>query len=313
MTRGLVAIAALAACGGGAKPVPAGSQLGPALVAAMSAADSAKAPWRCGAADVPTLASETLGAWTLEGHAMRRTGDGEIVIAAIADAGGAAPPTIAALGRLRGKLAKADLVIALGGMGTTKAEIEATLGAIADKAPVVALPGDLEDAGALAEAAVALRAKGAIVIDGRRVRTIEVGGAAIAVIGGAGAFGRLVAAGEGCAYRPEDVVAAVGELTAKKGVRVLATAEAPRSERVGEPTGELAITAGMDIDIALHGPMAEAASRARSGGRDGNAVALTPGTADMAPRLPDAARTATAGLLVIRGEAWSWKPIVDTE
>lgn len=313
--------AMVAACGGGSNPMPAGAQLGPALTAAMTAADQARAPWRCAAADGPTLTTETLetdkrgkaSAWKLDGRVMSRGGDGDIVIGAIADAGGAAPSTIAAMGRLREKLGKADVVLALGGMGTTKAELEATLGAIADKAPIVVLPGDLENAGALAQAVSALRAKGKVVVDGRLVRWIEIGGASIGVVPGASARGRLVADAEGCAYAGADVAALVGELTAKKGVRVLATTEAPREVRAGEPTGEMAVTAGagQEIDVALHGPMAEGVSRARAGARDGNAIALTPGTLDATPRLPDPGRAPTAGLLVIRGAAWTWKPITD--
>ena len=304
-------------CGSNATPVPAGAQLGPALSAAMTAADQARAPWRCAAPDGPALASESFKVgertWKLEGHVISRDGDGEIVVAAIADAGGAAAPTIATLGRLRARLAPADVVLALGGMGTTKAQLEATLGAIADRAPIVVLPGDLEDVGALGGAISALRAAGKLVVDGRLVRRIELGGVTIAVIAGAATAGRSVAGAEGCVYASADVAGIVAELTARTGVRILATAEAPRAAAAGEPTGELAITAGagQEIDIALHGPMAEAASRARGGGRDGNAVALTPGTVDATARLPDPTRAPTVGLLVIRGESWTWKPIAD--
>ncbi len=339
----VTAAAAIAACGGSANPVPAGAQLGPALTAAMKAADQARAPWRCAASDGPRLRSETFevggATWTLEGHVLSRVGDGEIVIGAIADAGGAAAPTIAALGRLRAQLSGADVILALGGMGTTKPELEATLGEITDQVPVVALPGDLEDAGELAAAVDALRAKGKLVIDGRLAQRIELGKGAgatrdaagassagggggsgggagsvtIGLVGGTSAIGRLVAGNEGCMYAPAGVAALVAELTARKGVRILATSEAPRGERAGEPTGEIAVTvgAGQEIDVALHGPMSEGATRARTGGRDGNAVALTPGTADATPRLPDPARSPSAGLLVIRRDSWSWKPIVD--
>lgn len=313
------AIAAMGACGGSTNPMPVGAKLGPALTAAMKAADEARVPWRCAASDGPLLVPESLGtgakAWKLEGREMSREGTGAIVIGAVADAGGAAPSTIATLGRLREKLDKADVVLALGGMGTTKAELEATLGAIADKVPVVAMPGDLEDAGELARAVTALRAKGQVVIDGRLVHRIDAGSVSVGLIAGAGARERLVAGNEGCAYRTADVAAIIGALTERKGVRVLASAEAPRTERGGEPTGELGVTVGaaQEIDVALHGPMADGASRARAGGRDGNAVALTPGSLDAAPRLPDPARPPTAGLLVIRGDAWTWKPITDAQ
>ena len=99
-------------------------------------------------------------------------------------------------------------MLALGGMGTTRAELEATLGALADKAPyaVVALPGDLEHAGALTAAiARAARRTGRLVLDGRLAQRIELPGATIATIAGAGAAGRLVAGDDGCLYRGDDV------------------------------------------------------------------------------------------------------------
>jgi hypothetical protein len=37
---------------------------------------------------------------------------------------------------------------------------------------------------------------------------------------------------------------------------------------------------------------------------------LTPGTSDATPRLPGP-RGASVGVLVVHGDAWTWKPIVD--
>lgn len=315
-----VVVGALAACGGKKHELPAGSRVAPALIAALDMADRVRAPWRCAAPDGPPLADEKLVLgerhWQTSAHTVQLDGPGDLVIAAIADAGGAAPTTIAALGRLRPRLAKADLVLALGGMGTTQAELEATLGAIADKdRPLIAIPGDLESATGLAAAIKALRGKGLVIFDGRLAHRIELPGALIATIAGAGAATRLVAGGDGCGYRPADVTSALTELTSHAGLRILATAEAPRETIGTEPTGNLVLTAaaGQEIDIALHGPSTEAPSRARSGGRDGDAVALTPGTSDATTRLPGPARSPTAGLLTIHGTTWSWKPIADDE
>jgi hypothetical protein len=238
-----------------------------------------------------------------------------ITIGVVADAGGAAPRTVAALGALRGKLAGADLVLVLGGMGASQAELEATLGALADGAawPVVALPGDLEPAGDQAAAIARLRARGQMVVDGRLARQIELPGATIATIPGAGAAARLGAGAEGCGYRASDVAAVLAELTQREGLRILASAEAPRIAVGGEPAGELALTAGpaQPIDIALHGPTAEAATPARAGRRDGSAAALTPGSSDATARLPGPRRAPSAGLLLVDGAAWRWRPITD--
>lgn len=320
-------LGALAACGEGGSPPPVGAQVGTALAAALEAAGQNKQPWRCGAPDGPALAPETLAVgdhrWKLADHTVtfadepRRGARRAFVVGAIADAGGAAPSTLAALGRLRTQLARADLVLALGGMGRTQTELEATLGAIAEQAryPVVALPGDLEDTAALTAAVGALRARGMHVLDGRLVQRVEIPGATIALVPGGGAASRLVAGVEGCAYRAADVAATFVELTKRPGIRIVASAEAPRITLGGEPSGELALTpsAGHEIDLVVHGRVSSTASRARTGARDAGAVAVTPGTADATLRLPGPLRAPTAGLVTIHGASWSWKPVADAE
>lgn len=315
MKQGVV-IVALAACGGSAPaPKPAGGQVGPALVAALGAADHAKAPWRCGAADGPALVDETLDVggrtWKLAGHAMKAEGAGPVAIGVVADAGGAAPATLAALGRLRSKLGQARVVIALGGMGTTPAELEATLGVLAEGAtyPVVALPGDLEAAPALTAAIKALRGRGRLVVDGRLAQRIELDGATVAAIAGTLAASRLAAGDDGCTVSAQDVRAALAAGGA--GLRIVASAEAPRRTIDGEATGDLELTAPPGaIDVALYGATGQPASRARSGRRGGEPAALTPGSADATARLAAPGRP-SAGLLVVDGDAWSWKPIID--
>ncbi|MBA3456998.1 MAG: hypothetical protein H0T42_28175 [Deltaproteobacteria bacterium] len=322
MIRQLAGALVLVACGGGSKAVPVGSQLGPALTAALAAADQVRAPWRCAAPDGPHAADTTIAVgthtWKLAGHTLAREGKAsELVIGAIADAGGSAPETLGAIGRLRTKLARADLVLVLGGMGTTQAELEGTLGVLGDRSTflIVALPGDLEAVPALTAATTSLRARGVHLLDGRLIHRIEVPGVSIAAIGGAGARGRLVAADDGCAYRESDVSAALIALTARPGIRIVASAEAPRSVRDGEAIGELALTAGAghEIDVALHGPLGPGASRSRTGSRTGDAESLTPGTVDATPRLPGPATAPTAGLLTVSGHSWTWKPITDSE
>lgn len=318
----MIALTALA-CGSSSEPPPAGSRIGPALLASIEAAERVRAPWRCGAPDGPKLVDErhTIGAhaWTFAEHTMRldRAGGRALTIGVIADAGGATAPTMAALGRLRAKLAEADLVIALGGMGTTRAELEATLGALADRAawPLVALPGDLEAQGELVAAVGALRARGLHVIDGRLARRIELPGVTLGLVAGAGADSRLVAGVEGCRYRGEDAAAVINALTPRPGLRILATAEAPRITTRGEPAGVRAITPGalQEVDVILHGPVVEAPTPARTGGRDGAAVALSPGTSDATLRLPGPRASTSAGLLAIRGTAWRWRPIADID
>jgi len=307
-------IVLVAACGSKGTP-QAAPRAGAILTALLHAADGEKQPWRCAAPDTPTLADEDLGrGWKSHGHTLARSGDdSEVVIGVIADAASAAPRTIASLGRLRAQLdaASPDLVLALGGMGTDEPTITATLGTVSDRAtwPVVALPGDLEPAGAHAAALAALRKRGAQVLDGRLVRWIEIAGTTIGTLPGAGARERLVAGADGCAWTADDVARLYTELTARTGLRIVASAEAPRRIRDGEPSGELALVPPQPVDLALHAPTDPAPSPAATGGRDGAKTLLTPGTADATTRLPDA-HSASAGVLVIRGQSWSWKPLV---
>lgn len=340
---GLAAYSGLAACSGRSQ-VPVGSRIGPALAAAMASADESREPWRCAAPDGPSMADETVtvgghtwqlgarvmklggsstssggGTTTTSGSSTTTTSDGggAIAIGVIADAAGSAPETLAALGRLRAKLAHVDLVISLGGMGATRAELDATIAAITDRAewPLVALPGDLEPVPAQSAAIAAARQRGTAVIDGRLVQRIELSSATIALVPGAGAASRLVAGTDGCIHRTADVAAAFADLTPRPGLRILASTEAPRLSEGDEPAGELAMTAGagQQIDIALHGPTSGAATPARSGRRDGAAVPLTPGSSDATPRLPGPRRSSTAGILTLQGSAWTWTPIVDIQ
>jgi hypothetical protein len=313
-------LGALAACSGRSN-APVGSRIGPALAAALAAADDASEPWRCGAPDGPSLVDETLKTgertWLLGGRVIRLEGEGRVAIGAVADAAGSAPATLATLGRLRAGFEDVDLVLSLGGMGATRGELEAVFAALTDRAswPLVALPGDLEPATAQAEAIAAARQRGSAVIDGRLVQRIELPAATIALVPGAGAESRLVAGSDGCSYRSEDAAAMFADLTPRDGLRIVASAEAPRHDVDGEPRGDRIVTAGagQQIDIALHGPTGGAATPARSGRRDGSAAALTPGSSDATPRLPGPRRSPTAGILTVQGNAWSWKPIADVK
>jgi hypothetical protein len=309
----------LVACGS-KSDAPKTPPIGNVLAAVLAAADGATAPWRCAAADTPTMADAELTAgertWKVSGRTLSREGAGEIVIGVIADAGGAEARTIAALGRLRAAFdaAKPSLVLTLGGMGATAAELESTLGTIGDRAPwpIVALPGDLEHESAQVAAIASLRKRGDVILDGRQVRTIAMPGVTIATLPGAGASERLAAPGDGCAWTAQDVAAVYTDLTARPGLRIVAMAEAPRQTIDGEAAGELALVPSrtQPIELVLHAPVQTTPSSARNGGRDGDGVLLSPGTADATSRLPRPHHP-TAGLLTIRGTSWAWRPLVD--
>ena len=315
--QGRIALCQLAACGSAPPAEHVGTRVGPALSAALGVFDEARAPIQCVSSG--TLVDETFTlsrAWKLTGTTATADGSGPFTIGLIADAGGAAAATLAALGRLQTQLGDADLILALGGMGATQAELEATLGTLADRAkgPVIAIAGDLEAVPALTKAIAQLRARKKLVFDGRLARTIELPGATIRTLPGSRSPARLVAGPDGCGYTADQVSALFAELTARPGLRILASAEAPRTLVNGEAAGELAVTPGAltEIDLIVHGPITEAPSPGKTGTRDGAATALTPGSSDATTRLPDPGRKPSAGLLTIDGTTWKWKPLVDT-
>jgi|GEM_PF-2338712 len=304
----LVVLVVLVACGGARAPGTAAPRIATALVATLTAADHAHSPWRCTADDLPELATATIGSWQVAHDTISHAAASQLVIGVVADAGGADPKTLAALGRLRAKLdeEKTDLVLALGGMGATQRELEATLTVLAKpSSPVIAFPGDLESVTAEAAALATLATKGVPVIDGRLVRWIELPSLTIGTIAGVGAAGP-----DGCAWHPEDVLQLYQELAAKPGLRIAALAAAPRETIAGEPTGDVALVPGPAIDLVLHGPARPGASPAQTGGRDGARIALSPGTVDASPRLPET-RAPSAGLLIVKGSTWSWKPLTE--
>ena len=305
----------VAACGSAKPPPTAAERIGPAIAAALAAADHTRAPWRCTAADLPALDVPPIPSWTANAHGLEHTGD-DLVLGVIADAGGAGPKTLAALGRLREKIdaSHADAIVALGGMGSNEHDLEATLGVLAaprsgkPAAPVIALPGDLEAETAEAAAIVALRAHGAIVVDGRLARWIGAGSAAtLATVPGAAT---PVDAADGCAWTAADVSRIYAELAAKSGLRVALIAGAPREQHAGEASGELALVPEPAIDLIVHGPARPEPSPEAHGGRDGARLYISPGTSDASPRLPET-KPPAAGILAIRGEAWTWTPLVD--
>jgi hypothetical protein len=75
----------------------------------------------------------------------------------------------------------------------------------------------------------------------------------------------------------------------------------------------MTVSAGQQIDIALHGTARDAPTPAKRGNRDGAAVSLSPGSSDATPRLPGPRRAPSAGVLTLHGNAWTWSPIEDVK
>jgi hypothetical protein len=311
-----VVAAVVAACGNSTSPpvapvpTPAqGSNAGPALAASLV---------DCAALDGSDATAPGLGSgWTIAHRTLTRapTSDSAATtIGVIADAGGAAPATLAALGRLRAQLdaAHVDVVLVLGGMASTPDDLTATWTALAANAgfPTIAIPGDLEPAAAHDAAIAAAQRQHLAVVDGRLVRWLELRGATVAILPGVGAAARHAAGGAGCGYTAAELHALVAALATRPALRILAAIESPRAwTAAGDPTGDLALPTEGRPDIVVHGA-ADTASTATTGGRDGSAALLSPGPADATPRL--ASHHPSAGVLVITGDRWTWRALADT-
>ena len=140
----------------------------------------------CAATTGPTLPAAALPqGWTASGRATRRSAAARtrrLTIGVIADAGGATrrrrSPRSAGCARSSTPRTSTSWS-SLGGMGATQAELEATLGALADRAPRgrwSRCPATSSRRRAHDAAIAALRQRGATVIDGRLARWIELAG-----------------------------------------------------------------------------------------------------------------------------------------
>ncbi len=279
-----------AACGSSEPPDTASTEVGrglaAGLVTAVERAAPVAEPFRCAelAATSATTASVTeLGkragrALALEGDRLRigpaEEGARTLVAGVVSDARGASPATLAQLGRVRAEFEreKVELVVSLGGMGTSEAELTQVLGALARDAPWVvwAIPGEREAIPAHRAAVAGLAAAGYPVFDAARVRLVEVDGAVLASFPGAEEPSQLLAGAEGCVHGPGDAAALAVRLAAQKGVRVWAGHSPPRQSGPeagdvalgGVHVGERALAAALPAaraDLVLHGMVDEAA------------------------------------------------------
>lgn len=137
------------------------------------------------AAATKAQASEAAAAWSCgavhgEARLVRALGHGaKLTVGAIADTNGAAPATLANLGRLGEVFAGAhvDAVVALGDLGRSEDEIAAVLTAIgrAAKVPVLALAGEREPENVFHDAVKRVHDGGVDVVDLVDTRLVDTG------------------------------------------------------------------------------------------------------------------------------------------
>jgi hypothetical protein len=331
----VLVLAAIAAggCGSDDGPDPLtvelGRNLAAGLVGAIERSAAAAEPFRCAQlgpakAGTPAELGKRAGRpLALDGDWLRvgPSGGGRdltLVAGVVADARGASAATLTQVGRVRAEFERerVELVISLGGMGTTEAELTHVLGALARDAPWVvwAIPGDRESIPAHRAAVAALFAAGYAVFDATRIRMVEVDGAVLAAFPGAEEASRLVAGGDGCVHRPEDASALALRLRGQKWTRVWAGHSPPRQSGPeaddvalgGVHVGERDLAAALPAarpHLVLHGMVDEAALGKASGqtsmGGGSGPTILGSGPLEAMPITgPDGAAFAGAALVV---------------
>jgi hypothetical protein len=255
----------------------------------------------------------------LVAEASARAGGRELVVAVIADARGAHADTVARLSVLRAELerSRVELVLILGGMASTDAELRALIEPLATEAPwaVWVVPGDREPPAAVSGITGPL---GDNVIDGARVRFGTIDDVVIGTLPGAPYASRLESGVNGCAYTRDDADEIAHSLGTREGARVLVTHAPPRqrgpgaSDRVqgGIHVGEPDLAAALEaapVHLVLHGGIGSAGAAATGETRARTTVHL--GTAPL-DALPSPGTETGALIVRIRAGAGASEPLV---
>lgn len=294
-----------------------GQALGRGVLGAVEAAAEIGSPVRCARFEGGGSADSSIDIELV---------NDELTIGIVADARGAADATLANLRRIRAELetAMVDVVITAGGMGATREEIEATLGALATGAtwPLIAIPGDREPIEAHRAATEAL---GPSVHDGSRVRFATVGPAVIGTLPGAGDASHLPAGVDGCLHTPADIADTVASLSKNTDRRrILVSYVPPRQSGSagsdlasgGVHVGSIALAdalAEADVDAVIHAMVDPAAPPQREGsaglGNDADSVSLATLAADSVP-VHDAQISGAALIVHIDAKRMSWRRLL---
>ncbi len=310
------AIAVAGACGEASRPAVARGALGRATAEAVLAAVAAAAdeiePWRC-ARPGDTAGLVAPPGWRLDGARLIAPEDAAPHVAVLGEARGDAT----AVAGLRAALDAAPpaVVVTIGGMATTQAELTALLAPLAEGAPwlLVAVPGDREALPAHRAAVAALAARGARVVDGTRARVIDLGAIRIGTLPGAPARGRLAAGVEGCVHDDADVAAAPARAAPAADH---AAGDAARPAPGGIHAGDVALAEALaraPVDVVAHGAVDDqAAALGKRRRAAGLPTAFLPvGAIDATPRyLPGGQRVAPGGLrLTVGAREVTWAPL----
>jgi hypothetical protein len=302
------------------------------IVAAMKAAQSLQEPVACARWPPDTATAEAntppLVAWgrtfDRSGPELNVTGgDPPLKIGFVSDARSDAQPTLDHLSSVRAAFARAEveLVVSLGGMGETEAEIAHTLGELArgNAWPIVAIPGPHESLAAHRAAIDFLVRSGQhTIFDGSQIRMVRMDGVTIGTIPGGPEPSQLVAGADGCVYFPEQVAAFADTLAQQPSPRVLASYTPPRQTgntgsdlaegaiHIGDPTLAQAVQRASPVAV-IHGLLDEAGRGPTSPGlRRAGTLPLIVGTGaaeGMPLWLPNGQAVGSSAVLVVVGRS----------
>ena len=244
--------------------------------------------------------------------------DAPLVIGVLADARGETDE----LAAVRAGFARhgVHLVVSLGGIGQSSAEVEPALAALTGPWLLLAMPGDREDLREHRAAVAALAERG--VVDGSRVRQVQAAGVALFTWPGAPHREQLMAGVRGCGFQPADIDGLVTlARDAEAPRRVLLSHAPPRqagpdaSDRteagvhIGDPAvAQLVADAGMAL--VVHGLIWPAGHPVKTGQQTLSIATprvLSAGAADGIPNMTRASHVAPLAMVIqFQGTDVSW-------
>jgi hypothetical protein len=323
----LAFLGTLFACGDAPPPTDGkveGGQLATSLIQHLNSSLQLVAPFRCARIQndraTPLLSGMkvTMRKATLEVESLAQKKT--LTIAAVADARGSDEATLQGLAFLRDAFIseKVDLVISLGGHGTSKDDIYAVLSAISVDAPylTLAIPGDRESVPGHREAVSELAKAGAKIIDGAQYRVLSLGTLNLATMPGIAMSANLIANHEGCLHTLEDSQELLRYLESEDVDFLLASyAPARQDSRPATDLGAGGIHVGEQelaplsqskaLRLRIHGMVAQ--PEAPQSGK----LRLGPGASSLASGSLDPLDGSSSALVIsITGQRLDWKRIV---
>ena len=318
----LAALSTFLACGDPPPPSDGqveGAKLATSLVQQLNSSLQLSAPFRCARVQVNLATPRVNGMSTsmtgatvqFEELAKKKS----LRFGAISDARGSEEETLAAVSTLRESFVteKVDLVLSLGGHGSSLASIQAVLSALTLDAPylTIAIPGDRESVSAHREAVRELAKSGAKIIDGARYRVLSFGKVVVATMPGISKQANLIEGDNGCLHTVADVNQLLRYLPADTSL-LLASYAPPRQEGPegsdigagGIHTGEAALAGLLQnkaLSLVVHGMVDNATP---SSGK----LKLGQGMRSVATGSADPLEGRTSALVIsITGKKLAWK------